>query len=210
MRIFLSLGVVVCSVASAQLTPVPPPPTATPSHPFYITKTWIVGGGGDWDYMTMDPSAHQLFIAHGPSVQVVDVESGAVAGVVRGLREAHAIVLDRDGYYGYISDGPADMIRIFDRRNFQVVASVPTGPSPRSMALDPTSGLLFVVGSQATAIGNPTSGTQTRTSSQTPPPSRAGSPRAGGIRIDHHGDRYGEQDRACAGRPFRQPWIRAG
>ncbi|MGA7242615.1 MAG: hypothetical protein WBX19_05510 [Terracidiphilus sp.] len=181
MRIFLSLGVVVCSVASAQLTPVPPPPTATPSHPFYITKIWVVGGGGDWDYMTMDPSAHQLFIAHGPSVQVVDVESGAVAGVVRGLREAHAIVLDRDGYYGYISDGPADMIRIFDRRNFQVVASVPTGPSPRSMALDPTSGLLFVVGSQATAIGNPTSGTQTRTSSQTPPPSRAGSPRAGGI-----------------------------
>jgi DNA-binding beta-propeller fold protein YncE len=176
MRIFMSLGLVVCSVASAQLTPVPPPPTATPSHPFYITKTWIVGGVGDWDYMTMDPSAHQLFIAHGPSVQVVDVEAGTVAGVVKGLREAHAVVLDRDGYYGYISDGPADTIRIFDRRNFQVVASVPTGPSPRSMALDPASGLLFVVGSQATAIGNQTSGTQTGTSRQTPP-SRAVSPR---------------------------------
>lgn len=176
MRIFLSLVLVVCGVASAQLTPVPPPPTATPSHPFYITKTWVVGGGGDWDYMTMDPSAHQLFIAHGPSVQVVDVESGAVAGVVRGLREAHAILLDRDGYYGYISDGPAAMIRIFDRRNFQVVASVPTGPSPRSMALDPTSGLLFVVGSQATATGNQTSGTQTGSSRQAQP-SRAVPPR---------------------------------
>ena len=44
MRMFLSLGLVVCGVASAQLTPVPPPPTATPSHPFFITKTWVVGG----------------------------------------------------------------------------------------------------------------------------------------------------------------------
>jgi DNA-binding beta-propeller fold protein YncE len=151
MRVFLSLWLVVCGVASAQLSPFPPPSTALPSHPFFITKTWIVGGVGDWDYMTMDPSANQLFIAHGPSVQVVDVESGTLAGSVKGLREAHSVVLDQEGGYGYISDGPSDMVRVFDRRSFQMVASIPTGPSPRSMALDPASGLLFVVGSQATA-----------------------------------------------------------
>jgi len=158
MRMFLSLWLVVCGVAAAQLSPVPPPSTALPAHPFFITKTWIVGGVGDWDYMTMDPSANQLFIAHGRSVQVVDVESGTVAGVVKGLREAHSIVLDQEGGYGYISDGPADMVRVFDRRNFQVIASIPTGPSPRSMALDATSGLLFVVGSQATVRENQTPG----------------------------------------------------
>src|ERR1700722_10601151 len=97
MRMFLSLWLVVCSAASAQLTPVPPPPTGTPAHPFFITKTWIVGGVGDWDYLTMDPTARQLFIAHGPTVQVVDAESGAVEGVVKGLREAHTVVLDTDG-----------------------------------------------------------------------------------------------------------------
>ena len=140
MRRFLCLWLAVCSVASAQLSPVPPPSTALPSHPFFITKSWIVGGVGDWDYMTMDPSAHQLFIAHGPAVQVVDVESGTLAGVVRGLRQAHTVVLDQDGGDGYISDGPADMVRVFDRRSFQVVASIPTGPTPRSMALDPASG----------------------------------------------------------------------
>lgn len=146
MKMVLSLWLAVCGVASAQLSPVPPPPTELPSHPFFITKTWYVGGLGDWDYLTIDPSANQLFIAHGSQVQVVDVESGTLAGVVSHLREAHAIVLDNQGTYGYISDGPADMVRVFDRRSFQVVASIPTGPSPRSMALDPTSGLLFVVG----------------------------------------------------------------
>jgi DNA-binding beta-propeller fold protein YncE len=154
MRVFLSLALVVCGVASAQLTPVPPPPTGTPSRPFFITKTWIVGGVGDWDYLTMDPTSRQLFIAHGPTVQVVDVETGAVAGIVKGMRETHSVVLDAQGAYGYISDGPADMVRVFDRRTFQIVANIPTGPSPRSMALDPTSGLLFVVGSQTTAASS--------------------------------------------------------
>ncbi len=159
MRMYMSLVLAVCSIASAQLTPVPPNSTGTPSHPFFITKTWFIGGVGDWDYMTMDPQAHQLFIAHGSTVQVIDVESGSVAGVVKGLREAHSIVLDAGGSYGYVSDGPADMVRVFDRRDFQVIASIPTGPSPRSMALDPSSGLLFVVGSQATATGTAPAGT---------------------------------------------------
>ncbi len=177
MRMFVSLWLVVCGVASAQLSPFPPPSTALPSHPFFITKSWIVGGVGDWDYMTMDPSANQLFIAHGPSVQVVDVESGTLAGVVKGLREAHSVVLDQEGSYGYISDGPADMVRVFDRRNFQVVASIPTGPSPHSMALDPASGLLFVVGSQATARESQTSGGAQPASSRQTQPSRGASPR---------------------------------
>ncbi|HMG87961.1 MAG TPA: hypothetical protein VK574_19675 [Terracidiphilus sp.] len=158
MRIYLSLLLGVCGIASAQLTPVPPPSTGMPAHPFFITKTWVVGGVGDWDYMAMDPQAHQLFIAHGPTVQVIDVESGSVAGVVKGLREAHSIVLSAEGTYGYVSDGPADMVRVFDRRDFEVIASIPTGPSPRSMVLDPTSGLLFVVGSQTTASGNTPAG----------------------------------------------------
>jgi DNA-binding beta-propeller fold protein YncE len=179
MRMLLSLWLVVCGIASAQLTPIPPPPGGTPSHPFFITKTWVVGGVGDWDYMTMDPSAHQLFIAHGPNVQVIDAEAGTVAGVVRGLREAHAVVLDTEGSYGYISDGPADMVRVFDRRTFQVVGSIPTGPSPRSMALDPSSGLLFVVGGQVTVTGNQTAAAAAASPRQTT--SSRGAPTGGPI-----------------------------
>jgi len=142
---------VMSAVAKAQqLTPVPPPPTATPARPFFITKTWVIGGVGDWDYLAMDPTSRQLFIAHGPVVQVVDVDSGMVAGTVRGFKQAHAVLLDSQGVYGYATDGQADLVRVFDRRSFQVVASIPTGPAPRSMALDAPSGLLFVVGGQPT------------------------------------------------------------
>ena len=156
MKVIVGLALLVCVSAvgqspTAQMTPVPPPPTAMPSHPFFILKNWVIGGAGNWDYLTMDPTARELFIAHGPTVQVVDVESGTVAGTVRGFRQAHAVVLDRQGSFGYVSDGQADLVRVFDRHSLQIVANIPTGPAPRSMALDAPSGLLFVIGGQPAA-----------------------------------------------------------
>ena len=154
MRVFASIVVGVwvaalsCLMGRGQQTPVPPPPAATPSHPFFITKTWLVGGVGDSDSLTIDPSTRELFIAHGPMIQVVNIDSGAVTGSIKGFRQAHTVLLDAQGMYGYATDGQADLVRVFDRRSDQVVAAIPTGPAPRYMALDPSSGLLLVVGGQ--------------------------------------------------------------
>jgi hypothetical protein len=122
-----------------------PQATDLPGSPYSIKQTWIVGGSGPWDYLTMDPSAGRLYIAHGHSVQVVDVKSGALAGEVSGLSEAHAVALDASGEFGYVSDGLANQVKVFDRRTFQVVASIATGPAPRALVLDQQTGLLFVI-----------------------------------------------------------------
>ena len=145
MKRFLILVFTIWTTAIAQR---PPSPTELSGHPFFITKTWMVGGVGDWDYLAMDPVARQLFIAHGPAVQVVDVSTGTLAGTVTGLRQAHAVVLDPEGALGYVTDGPVSAVKVFDRRSLQVVASIPTGPAPRAMALEPQTGLLFVIGAQ--------------------------------------------------------------
>jgi len=141
----LASCLLVCASLAAQRAP---SPTDLAGHPFYIKKNWIVGGGGSWDYLTMDPAAGQLFIAHGPLVEVVNAATGTLAGTINGLREAHAIALDSEGAFGYITDGPAAQVRIFDRRSFQVVASVPTGPMPRAIVFEPQTRLVFVIGAQ--------------------------------------------------------------
>jgi hypothetical protein len=136
----------ICLLGCAAL-PAQQPPAATelPGSPFAIKKTWIIGGVGNWDYLTMDPAAQRLYIAHGAQVQVVDVETGQVAGVISGLREAHAIALDDAGQFGYISDGPAGQVKVFDRRTLAVVATVSTGPAPRALVYEPQNRLLFAV-----------------------------------------------------------------
>lgn len=137
-----------CVAAWAQVAPIPMQ-DGLPGRPFTIKQKWVIGGTGPWDYLALDPVAGQLFIAHGPAVQVVDVATGSVAGTVTGFREAHAIALDGAGDVAYVTDGPADLVRVFDRRNFSVVANIPTGPNPRSLALEPATGLLFVICSGA-------------------------------------------------------------
>ena len=52
----------ICAPVAAQEIPV-----ATPlsGNPFFIKKTWFIGGVGSWDYLTMDPRAQRLYVAHG-------------------------------------------------------------------------------------------------------------------------------------------------
>jgi DNA-binding beta-propeller fold protein YncE len=123
----------------------PPQPTDLPSHPFFIKQTWVVGGAGPWDYLTIDPVAERLYIAHGHAVQVVDVKSGSVVGEISGLAEAHAIALDDSGEFGYISDGAAGKVVAFDRRSLQTVATIESNPNPRALVFDPQTKLLFAV-----------------------------------------------------------------
>jgi DNA-binding beta-propeller fold protein YncE len=142
---WVALWLLGCATLAAQQAPIPSADELS-GEPFAIKKTWVIGGVGDWDYLTMDPTARQLFIAHGPTVQVVDVETGTVAGTVGGFREAHAVALDAAGEFGYVSDGPAAVVRVFDRRTYQVVGTIPINTSPRALSLEPQTGLLFVIG----------------------------------------------------------------
>jgi hypothetical protein len=142
MKRLLALCLLGCAALPAQQ---PPAATELPGSPFAIRKTWIIGGVGNWDYMTMDPAAQRLYIAHGAQVQVVDVETGQVAGVISGLREAHAIALDGTGQFGYVSDGPAGQVKVFDRRTLALVATILTGPAPRALVYEPQNRLLFAV-----------------------------------------------------------------
>ena len=141
----LVIGLIFCSSLAAQWWSPPPHPTGLPSQPFFIRNVWYIGGAGPWDLMTIDPSAERLYIAHGPVVQVVDVQTGTLAGAIKGLSGAHAIALDDKGVYGYISDGPAGRVVVFDRRSLQIVAAIPTRPDPRSLVYEPLSGLVFAV-----------------------------------------------------------------
>ncbi|HEY1804217.1 MAG TPA: hypothetical protein VGG45_07020 [Terracidiphilus sp.] len=144
MRRALPFCLLLCLPIAAQEAPIP---TATdlPGSPFFIKKTWFIGGVGNWDYITIDPAARRLYIAHAATVQVVDIDAGAVVAEIHGFREAHSIALDDTGTHGYVSDGPADEIKKFDRRSFQIESTIPISCSPRSIAFEPVSKLLFAI-----------------------------------------------------------------
>jgi DNA-binding beta-propeller fold protein YncE len=141
MRRILLISLVACAVHAQTV----PQATDLPSQPFFIKATWYIGGAGTWDYLTMDPQADRLYVAHGTAVQVVDVNTGALLGTIDGFYEARQVVLDDTGQLGYISDGGQGKVAVFDRQTLKKVAEIDTGANPRSMVYDPLTKLLFVV-----------------------------------------------------------------
>ena len=110
---------------------------AVAQKPYSILSRWTVGGEGGWDYLTNDPAAHRLYLTHGPRVEVLDTESGKVVGSISGLKGTHGVALDDSGKFGYISDGGANAVVVFDRASLATVGSIPTGTNPDGIVFEP-------------------------------------------------------------------------
>jgi YVTN family beta-propeller protein len=104
---------------------------------YNVLNHWKIGGEGGWDYLTSDPKAHRLYVTHGPRVEVVDTDSGKVVGSITGLTGTHGVALDDAGKYGYISDGGANAVVVFDRVSLATVSSIPAGTNPDGIVFEP-------------------------------------------------------------------------
>jgi YVTN family beta-propeller protein len=105
--------------------------------PYSVLTQWKIGGEGGWDYLTSDPAAHRLYVTHGPRVEVLDSDTGKVVGNITGLKGTHGVALDDSGKYGYVSDGGANVVVVFDRSTLATVASIPAGTNPDGIVFEP-------------------------------------------------------------------------
>jgi YVTN family beta-propeller protein len=112
--------------------------TAVAQANFAVQDKWKVGGEGGWDYLVADSGAHRLYITHGPRVEVLDSTTGKPVGAITGLKGTHGVALDDAGKLGYISDGGANAVVVFDRHSLQTVATIPAGTNPDGIVFEPT------------------------------------------------------------------------
>ena len=117
---------------------------ASAQQPYHVVDQWKIGGTGGWDYLLADPSAHLLYVTHGPRVEVIDTQTGKSVGAITGMNGTHGIALDPEGKFGYISDGGSNAVVVFDRKTFATVATVPTGTNPDGIAYEPTTKTVWV------------------------------------------------------------------
>lgn len=104
---------------------------------YRVVDHWKIGGEGGWDYLTADPAAHRLYLAHGPRIEVIDTTNGKSMGSITGLKGTHGVALDDSGKFGYISDGRGNAVVVFDRSSLQTVATIPAGMNPDGVAFEP-------------------------------------------------------------------------
>jgi YVTN family beta-propeller protein len=110
---------------------------ALAQKPYSVEDRWKVGGEGGWDYLVADSSVQRLYITHGGRVEVLDAATGKSIGAITGLKGTHGVALDDSGRYGYISDGGANAVVVFDRKSLQTVTSISAGTNPDGIVFEP-------------------------------------------------------------------------
>ncbi len=98
---------------------------------YKIVRRINIEGDYFWDYCTVDESTERLFVSHGMKVQVIDLKSGTMAGVIPDTRGVHGIALAPDLNKGFTSNGRDSDITVFNYQTLAPIATVNvTGVNP--------------------------------------------------------------------------------
>jgi YVTN family beta-propeller protein len=110
---------------------------AIAQQPYSVLTKWTIGGEGGWDYLAADPDAHRLYVTHATRVEVLDADSGKSVGTMTDFKGLHGIAFDGTKEFGYVTDGGANEVVVFDRSTLTKVAEIPAGTNPDGVVFEP-------------------------------------------------------------------------
>jgi DNA-binding beta-propeller fold protein YncE len=124
-----------------------------------------LGGEGGWDCLSVDASAHRLYVTHATKIVVIDTTKDVVTGEIDGLIGAHDFAIAPKEGRGFASNGRENTVSMVDLGNLKTLARISTGQNPDVMLFEPTQEEVYAFngrGQSATVIA-PGTGTVTAT-----------------------------------------------
>jgi len=119
-------------------------PLASRAQSYTFEKSIPLTGDGGWDYLSIDKVNDKLYVSHGNSVNIVDLKTEQPVAVIGDLTGIHGIAIDNKANRGFISDGKANAVVVFDLKTFAKIATVPIdGKDPDCIIYEPFSDRVF-------------------------------------------------------------------
>src|SRR5712692_6703925 len=104
---------------------------------YHLLQKVSVPGDDGWDHPTVDTAGRRLYVSHGSHVVVMDVDSGNLAGKIDKTPGVHAIAIDPELRRGFITNGGANSITIFNLKTLETIGEVKvTGETPGPIVYD--------------------------------------------------------------------------
>jgi DNA-binding beta-propeller fold protein YncE len=111
--------------------------------PYSLLRKIPIGGEGGWDYLTADPAARRLYVSHAAQVEVLDLDAGKPVGKIDALSGVHGIAVASEFGRGFITNGKADIVTVFDLKTLQKLGEIKTGKKPDAITYDPVTQRVF-------------------------------------------------------------------
>ncbi|MBS1654288.1 MAG: YncE family protein [Bacteroidetes bacterium] len=117
---------------------------AEAQHNYSLYKTIPVGDEQGWDYIAVDEINQHVFFSHATKVLVGSVEKDSIIGEIPNTLGVHGIAFDQELNRGFISNGKANSVTVFDLKTFKVIDTVAvSGVNPDAIMYDPFSKKIF-------------------------------------------------------------------
>jgi DNA-binding beta-propeller fold protein YncE len=111
---------------------------------YQLDKKINLPGDGGYDYLAIDDIYRKLYVSHGTSVNVIDLNSEQVVGEIKKMTGVHGIAIANDMGKGFISDGKANAVVVFDLKTFKKIATIQiSGKDPDAIIYDAFSKQVF-------------------------------------------------------------------
>ncbi len=119
---------------------------ALPASFYTVRDVPLPGDTSRFDYVSLDPGSHRLFIAHlgAGTVPVYDIAAGAVIGEVQNVPGVHGTLVVPELGLVYASATDINQIAVIDPQTLTVQTTIPGGEYPDGIAYDPEVGKLYV------------------------------------------------------------------
>ena len=111
-----------------------------------VNQMSLPGDTSRMDYASLDPQAHQLFVAHLGADQIIqiDTQSGAVTRVIDGIQGVHGVLVVPQLHRVYATATDADQVVTLDQDTGAELSRAPTGAYLDGLAYDPTTQTIWV------------------------------------------------------------------
>lgn len=109
---------------------------------YRLLKKYPLPGEGGWDYLTLDAASRRLYVSHGAQIHVLDADSGEALGSIP-AKGSHGVALATEFGRGFITNGSADNVTIFDLKTLKPIGEVATGKKPDAIVFDDATKRVF-------------------------------------------------------------------
>jgi DNA-binding beta-propeller fold protein YncE len=97
---------------------------------YHLLKEIPIGTEGGWDYLSVDPVAHRLYVSHATEVVVIDTSRDVIAGEIKDTPGVHGLAVAADLGRGFTSNGREHKAGIVDLKTLKTLSKVETGENP--------------------------------------------------------------------------------
>ncbi|WP_243630165.1 YncE family protein [Taibaiella soli] len=109
-----------------------------------MLQSFPVAGNEKWDYLAINPTTNNLYIAHGSQVNIINKVNGDSVGVLNNTSGVHGVAFVPALNKGFMSNGKLNTVTVFDMQTNVEIVQIPVGQNPDAIMYEPVSGYVFV------------------------------------------------------------------